>query len=428
MAAKTIVFFPEAALGPALNSVGIAQACRDLGHRPVFVADVAFKGTFEAYGFEERLIHMSEPMSAEQSAQYWQDFITAQLPAFRTSAYQQIDTYVKACWDAIVETSVWAEKELPATLEAIKPDLICIDNVILFPATKTFGVPWVRIISCSENEIEDPDIPPHLSGCGEADKACFQRYRDRFQTVIKPIHDRFNGFLATRGHPPYPAGEFFEPSPWLNLLLYPEPVKFKRRHALDPQRFQYLEGCVRQEKPYGVPAFAKNAGDPLVYVSFGSLGSSDVDLMKRLIAAFGNLPIRVLMNVGDNLSAYTDVPGNVHLAAFFPQPSVIPLADAVIHHGGNNSFTECLYFGKPALIMPYCWDGHDNATRVRETGHGLKLHRYDWTEDQLGQAIETLLTDSAIKAKLAASSAHMRGADGRRKAARLLDGVLKGSA
>ena len=30
-AQKTIVFFPEAAFGPALNSVGIAQACRDLG-------------------------------------------------------------------------------------------------------------------------------------------------------------------------------------------------------------------------------------------------------------------------------------------------------------------------------------------------------------------------------------------------------------
>ena len=54
-------------------------------------------------------------------------------------------------------------------------------------------------------------------------------------------------------------------------------------------------------------------------------------------------------------------------------------------HGGNNSFTECLYFGKPALIMPYVWDGHDNATRVQETGHGLKLSRYDWTDAEQSQ-------------------------------------------
>ena len=39
---KTIAFFPEGAFGPALNSVGIAQACRDLGHRAVFISDPGF--------------------------------------------------------------------------------------------------------------------------------------------------------------------------------------------------------------------------------------------------------------------------------------------------------------------------------------------------------------------------------------------------
>ena len=44
---KTIVFFPEAAFGPALNPVGIAQACRALGHRRVFVAEAPFEGVFD---------------------------------------------------------------------------------------------------------------------------------------------------------------------------------------------------------------------------------------------------------------------------------------------------------------------------------------------------------------------------------------------
>ena len=33
MNGKLIAFFPEAAFGPALNSVGIAQACEKLGHK-----------------------------------------------------------------------------------------------------------------------------------------------------------------------------------------------------------------------------------------------------------------------------------------------------------------------------------------------------------------------------------------------------------
>jgi len=424
---KTIAFFPEAAFGPALNSVGIAQACTALGHRAVFIADPGFTGVFAGYGFEEFHVNMSEPMPPEAMAKYWSDFINGHIPNFSKSPYDQIDNYVKDCWEAIVDTSVWAQKELPDILARIKPDLICIDNVVLFPATKQFGVPWVRIISCSENEIPDPDIPPHLSGCGESDKACFAAFESRFNEVIRPIHERFNAFLADCGEAPYPLGQFFEASPYLNLLLYPEPVKFKRRTPLDRKRFHYLEGCVRQEEPYQVPTFAANDDKPLIYVSYGSLGAGDTDLLKRVIAALAKLPYRALVNVGDYMDAYdaAATPPNVHLASWYPQPSVIPQVDLVIHHGGNNSFTECLYFGKPAIIMPYVWDGHDNATRVQETGHGFKLDRYDWTDEELGRKIDAGLTDPAMSARLAATSAHMQAAGGTATAAEKLDAVLR---
>jgi len=425
---KTIAFFPEGAFGPALNSVGIAQACRALGHRAVFICDPGFAGVFKGYGFEEFTVNLSEPMPAEQMAKYWVDFINGHIPNFRKSPYEQIDNYVKDCWEAIVDTAVWAQKELPGVLAKIKPDVICIDNVILFPATKQYGVPWVRIISCSENEIPDPDIPPHLSGCGEADKACFEKFEARFNEVVAPIHASFNDFLTENGEAPYPLGQFFEASPYLNLLLYPEPVKFKRRNALDPKRFQYLEGCVRQDKAYTLPAFAAHQDKPLIYVSFGSLGAGDTELMQRIIAALAKLPYRALVNVGDYPDSYQAPPPNVHLDTWYPQPSVISQVDAVIHHGGNNSFTECLYFGKPALILPYVWDGHDNATRVQETGHGLKMDRYVWNDADLAQALETLLTDAAMHAKLRQTSAHMQARDGAQKAATLLDGLVRGQA
>jgi len=103
---------------------------------------------------------------------------------------------------------------------------------------------------------------------------------------------------------------------------------------------------------------------------------------------------------------------------------VIPQVDAVIHHGGNNSFTECLYFGKPAIIMPYVWDGHDNATRVQETGHGFRLDRYEWTDDELAAKISAMLADPAMQRKLAATSAHMKSHHGPTKAAGILDRLL----
>lgn len=425
MSSKTIAFFPEAAYGPALNSIGIAQAVERLGHKAIFLSDPGFVELYQSYGFEAHPVNLSPPMPPEEMAKFWEDFVNGHIPNFYKTPYEQIDNYVKDCWAAIVDTTKYAQADLPGVLNAVQPDLICIDNCIFFPAIKQHGVPWVRIISCSENEIEDPAIPPHLSGCASDDREAHARYREHFNQVIGPLHQTFNAFLAEQGMEPYPVGQFFEVSPYLNLLLYPEPVKFKRAHPLQPPQFEYLEGCVRQEKPYVVPQFAANNEAPLIYLSFGSLGAGDVDSFKRLIAAVGKMPYRMLVNVGDSLDQYTDLPPNVIVDKWFPQPSVIPLVDVVIHHGGNNSFTECLYFGKPAIIIPFVWDGHDNATRVAETGHGFKLNRYDWTEAILQDRIEQCLYSPTIQANLAATSAHMQAQNGPAKAAASLLALLE---
>lgn len=427
MSQKTFAFFPEAAFGPALNSVGIAQAVTARGHKAVFLSDPGFVSVYEGYGFEAHPVALSEPMPAEEMAKFWENFINGHIPNFAKKPIDQIDNYVKDCWTAIVDSAKWAQKDLPGVLEKIQPDVIAVDNVILFPAIKQYGVPWVRVISCSENEIEDEAIPPHLSGMGEADTDGHAAFRARFNKVIKPIHDDFNAFLGDCGEDPYPLGQFFEASPYLNLMLYPEPLTYKRAHPLDPARFQYLEGCVRKEAPYEVPTFAANDDGPLLYVSFGSLGAGDTDLLKRIIAALGKSRYRALVNVGDYIDSYDDVPPNVHIASWFPQPSVIPQVDAVIHHGGNNSFTECLYFGKPAIVMSYVWDGHDNGMRLQETGHGFRMDRYEWTEDELLARIETMLTDPAMKGRLAKISAHMQSKSGPEKAADLLVALAEGS-
>jgi len=425
---KTIAFFPEAAFGPALNSVAIAQACSQLGHRAVFLTDPGMSGLYASYGFEEYAVNLSAPMPPEDMARYWSDFINGHLPNFRKSPLEQLDNYVKDCWAAIVQTSQCAQKELPALLERIQPDLICVDNVILFPAIKQYskarGKPWVRIISCSENEIEDPDIPPHLSGMAEDDYEGHARFRAAFREAIAEVHEDFNAFLQDCGERPYPLGTFFEDSPWMNLLLYPDAVRFKRRHPLDPCRFHYLQGCVREEAPYPLPDFPVHQQEPLIYVSFGSLGCGDIELMQRLIQALGKLPYRVLVNVGDYLEAYAKLPDNVLIAKWFPQPSVIWQADLVIHHGGNNSFTECLYFGKPAIVMPYAWDGHDNAMRVAETGHGLRLCRYEWTESELAAAIAHCLNDSAMRKRLLQCNRDTHARPGAVEAAQILDKLL----
>jgi MGT family glycosyltransferase len=428
---RRVVVFPEpAAIGPVMNLVGIAQGLRELGHECIFLLDPGLAGKAAAYGFDERHLSCMEPMTPEASARYWDEFMKRYLPTFRTSPYEQISTYVKGCWEAIVATSEWSVRNgLGDLLAELRPDLIVNDNVALYPDTERAGCPWVRVISCTENEIGDPEIPPHLSGCGERDRACFERFRRRYEEVIRPVHDRFMDFLESCGHERLPFPEFVRPSPYLNLLLYPRPLRFRRRRPLDPGRFVYLDGCVRREaEPYRVPSFGARDGEPLVYLSFGSLGVADVDLMRRMIDVLGKAPYRVLVNVGDYLERYGTPPENVRLSSWYPQAAVLPHCDVVIQHGGNNSLMETLFYGKAPLVMPFVWDGHDNARRVNDTQHGIGMHRYEWTDDELLGNLRRLLVDEAIRARLRETSAYMRAHDGRATAARRIHELLEATA
>ncbi len=111
---KVIALFPEAAFGPALNSVGIGQALEKLGHKVVFLSDPGFLSVYEGYGFEAHPVNLSEPLPPEEMAKFWVDFINGHIPNFRKTPLEQVDNYVKDCWGMIVQTAKWAEKDLQA--------------------------------------------------------------------------------------------------------------------------------------------------------------------------------------------------------------------------------------------------------------------------------------------------------------------------
>ena len=110
---------------------------------------------------------------------------------------------------------------------------------------------------------------------------------------------------------------------------------------------------------------------------------------------------------------------------FVPQPALLPLADLVITHAGNNTTTECFHFGKPMIALPLFWDQYDNAQRVAETGYGIRLQTYEFEDGELLGAIDRLLADEVLRGRMAGIAARVQASPGTVRAADLIERLAR---
>jgi MGT family glycosyltransferase len=412
---KTVVFFPEGAFGPTNNCVGIGRVLLERGARVVFVVEESFAGTLEAQGFEEAPMRLKEPPEVEEApGQFWKDFVRETAPEFRKPTIEQLETFILPVWQELVDGARYVDERLCEIFGEVEPDVIVEDNVVAFPAVSASGRPWVRIASCNPLELKDPELPPPFSGYPTGDRSAWDEFRDRYRELHEPLQAEFSAFCEERGAPPLPELEFIHSSSFLNLYLYPAEVDYPRAQPVAPS-WKRLDSCVR----FVEEEFEPPPGDgALVYVSLGSLGSADVELMNRLVSALAETPHRYVVSKGPQHELIELAP-NMTGAEFLPQPAILPHVDLVITHGGNNTVTESIHFGKPMIVLPLFWDQHDNAQRVAECGFGVRLPSYEFEAGQLHEAVDRLL--SAEHPALATASQRLRASPGTVRAAELIE-------
>ena len=423
---KTVVFFPEGAFGPTNNCIGIGEVLKRRGHRVVFVVEESFAGTLGEKGFEERLMRLAPPPEVpEEPGQFWKDFIRETAPVFRKSTYDQLSEFMAPTWEALIDGARYVDERLVEIFDELQPDAIVEDNVCAFPAIPASGRPWVRIVSCNPLELKDPELPPPYTGLPADDRSEWDEYRREYRSAIDEMQASFSEFCVERGAPPLPDGEMIHTSDRLNLYLYPSEVDYPRSVPLGPT-WHNLESSVRTtDAEWALPPELADREGALVYVSLGSLGSGDVPLMKRLVEALAETPHRYVVSKGPQHAEY-ELAENMVGEEFLPQVSVLPQVDLVITHGGNNTTTESLHFGKPMVVLPIFWDQHDNAQRIHETGFGIRLPTYSFGDGELPEAIERLLADRDLGARLSDVSKRLQASAGNERAAELIEELAVG--
>jgi UDP:flavonoid glycosyltransferase YjiC (YdhE family) len=374
----TILFMPESAYGPTNNCIGIGDVLRRRGHRVVFAAEASWNGRLDPLGFVEDLVDLAPPPAADAPAQdagqFWKDFIRDTAPEFRKPTVDQLATFMQPTWQALIDGAKYCEPHLSEIIARQQPDVIVEDNVVSFPALQTAGKPFVRIVSCNPLEIRGADVAPPYSGLPADDRSQWEAFRQEYDRTHRPTWEDFDAWCREQGTAPLPELEFIHTSSDLNLYVYPEAADYADRRPLG--------GTWR----------------------------------RRLVAVLGDTPHRYIVSKGPQHADY-DLAPNMWGAEFLPQTKIVPLVDLVITHGGNNTTTEAFHFGKPMVVLPLFWDQYDNAQRVDETGFGVRLPTYAFEPAALHGAIERLLRDTALRARMAGIGAGIRARDGVAKAA-----------
>jgi MGT family glycosyltransferase len=417
---STVVFFPEGAFGPTNNCVGIASVLRQRGHRVVFVVEESFAGTLAAKCFEERLVRLQAPSEEpEEPGQFWKDFIRDTAPHFRTPPTEQLESLILPIWEQLATGATYVEERLGEIFTEVQPDVIVQDNVVAFPAVLAAGVPWVRIVSCNPLELPDAALPPVFSGLPTADQREWAAFRQTYSRLHADLHRAFDDFVQARGCPALPDDGFMVDSPYLTLYVYPEEADYARVASL-PSTVHRLDSSVRTtDPPFAMPA--QLAGDgKLIYVSLGSLGAAEPELMGRLVNLLGSTQHRVIMSLGPQ-AGQLKLPDNIFGEEFLPQPSILPLVDAVITHGGNNTTTESFFFGKPMLVLPLFWDQHDNAQRVDELDFGHRLAPYGFSDAEFLAALDDVLADEGRRSRMSGMAQRLQANPGPVRAADLIE-------
>jgi MGT family glycosyltransferase len=398
--------------------VGIAQVFRQRGHRVVFVVEESFAGALQDKGFEERLMRLGPPAAEDEvPGQFWKDFIRDTGPVFRRPTIEQLEGFIKPTWEALVDGARYVDERLREIFDEVSPDVIVEDNVVGFPAVVTARCPWVRIMSCNPLELPDADLPPVFSGYPSDDRAGWDEFRDEYRRVHADLHAGFDEFVQAAGCPPLPELEFIHRSAYLNLFLCPEEADYARSRPLGPM-WERLDSCVRKERADDLEL--PPGEGPLVYLSLGSLGSADVELMQRLVDLLAAGGYRAVVSKGPQHDQITLREGQAG-AELVPQPAILPHVDAVITHGGNNTVTECIHFGKPMVLLPLFWDQYDNAQRMHELGLGVRLQTFEFEDPELGAAIDGLVADDALDERLRETSKRIQASPGTERAADLIE-------
>jgi len=181
---------------------------------------------------------------------------------------------------------------------------------------------------------------------------------------------------------------------------------------IDVTSFVFLDDVDRFTAPQPLQDFLA-AGDPPVYVGFGSVPVPDpAALTATIIEGLGRAGVRGVVARGWARLDAGSVPPHVQLIDEVPHDWLFPRCRVVCHHGGAGTTAAGLRYGLPTVIVPFFGDQYFWGGIVADAGAGPPPVPIDaLTAETLAAAIAFALRPE-VRARAAALGERIRAEKG----------------
>ncbi|KAH9426273.1 hypothetical protein DERP_010839 [Dermatophagoides pteronyssinus] len=388
----------------SMEGIGHVQACLGLAnclgkhrnHQITFMIGSEYQGKFRRYGHDEIILKDDgeDPKMLQKS-------IVLQ----HRTPKEKLQLRDNAMFKRIYEKMKRLNNQIDQLITKFDPDLIIIDHFIIPPCIAFHPrIPWIFLFSgCPDFLYNSTELPPLMSGLPSNDRSEWPEYRQLFyEKYQKPLQDLQNELNKDFGYDPYPSTIFFNKSPYLNIYGYPKELDFDDR-VEKPENFLQMDSFFDYDpndySNYEFPEEFRQklqTGDRIIYISLGSCGPIDLELMKKIIKSLHQTPYKYIISKGPLHNEFELPSENMWGKSWLNQQKILPKVDLVLFHGGNNTLAECIMHGKPMIVMPLFFDQYSNAQRIEEKQFGIRMDPYQFTKQELINNIEKLLFNEKI--------------------------------